>query len=42
MDILLGMKILCMFFWRGGGGGHHKNWLYLRVIFMHFRVFLKV
>ena len=33
MNILLGMKILWMFFW-----GHHKIWLYLGVISMHFRV----
>ena len=40
MNILLGMKILCMFFfffW--GGGGHHIIGLYLGVISMHFRVF---
>ena len=34
MNILLGMKILCMAFW-----GHHKIGLYLRVISMHFKVF---
>ena len=34
MNILLGLKILCMFFW-----GHHKSGLYLRVISMHFWVF---
>ena len=34
MNILLGMKILCMFFL-----GHHKIGLYLRVISMHYRVF---
>ena len=32
-----GMKILWIFF-----GGHHKIGLYLEVISMHFRVFLKV
>ena len=31
------MKILWIFFW-----GHHKIGLYLEVISMHFRVFLKV
>ena len=36
-DILLGMKIMWIFF-----GGHHKIGLYLGVISMHFRVFLKV
>ena len=34
MNILLGMKILWMFF-----GGHHKIGLSLGVISMHFRVF---
>ena len=38
MNILLGMKILSMFF-----GGYHIIGLYLRVISMHFRFFfLKV
>ena len=43
MNILLGMKILWIyFFWGGGGaggGGHHKIGLYIGVISMHFRVF---
>ena len=34
MNIILGMKILWVFFW-----GHHKIGLYLGVISMHFRVF---
>ena len=33
-NILLGMKILWMFFW-----GHYKIGLYLGVISMHFKVF---
>ena len=37
MNIFGGMTILWIFFW-----GHHKIGLYLGVISMHFRVFLKV
>ena len=37
MNIFWGMKILWIFL-----GGHHKIGLYLGVISMHFRVFLKV
>ena len=48
MNIFGGMKILWIFFifyfifffW--GGGGYHKIGLYVGVISMHFRVFLKV
>ena len=36
MNILLGMKILCMFFF--WGGGDHIIGLYLGVVSMHFRV----
>ena len=34
MNILLGMKILCIFL-----GGHYKIGLYLGFISLHFRVF---
>ena len=37
MNTFLDMKILWIFF-----GGHHKIGLYLGVISMHFRSFLKV
>ena len=37
MNIFWGMKILWIFFW-----GSSQNWATLRVISMHFRVFLKV
>ena len=37
INIFLGMKILWIFFW-----GHHKIGLYLEVISMHLRSFLRV